>query len=287
MMNKTWVLPIMFVLALGSVLAACVTTTTSSGTDYLGVTTTSTNETAMTSDQIFVGYTYFTPRLNFTRAVNETFTGGVNGSVYTITWRTLNDYSTSLVLYNKSNYSVIPASNYTYTFLANGSSNITWKTNFYNGSTIVVEFNRTFVKNVDDLVVAPQLIKTGAVVDDFLGFGGGTDYGVSKTFFFNSGVLGNYLKVSNWAVGWDYGQRVCTGTDVSTTAGINNTKTLAYAGFALLAVMILVTVAWGLISLFKGGNVDFMAIAIAAIGGGVILLIAFIVIYYVALGLGI
>lgn len=287
MMNKTWVLPIMFIIAIGSVLAACVTTTTSDGTDYLGVTTTSVNETTMTSDQIFVAYTFFTPRLNFTRAVNETFTGGGLNSVHTITWRTLDNYSTSLILYNKTSYAVIPASNYTYTFLANGSSNITWKTNFYNGTIVVAEFNRTFVKNIDDLVVSPELIKTGAVTDDFLGFGGGTDYGVSKTFFFNSGVLGNYVKVSNWAVGWDYGQRVCTNIDVSATAGINNTKTLAYAGFALMGVMILAAIAWGLISLFQGGNVDFMAIAIAAIGGGIILLISFIIIYYVALGLGV
>jgi len=69
-------------------------------------------------------------------------------------------------------------------------------------------------------------------------------------------------------------------------AGINNLKSLAYAGFALLAVGILVIVSFGLIQIFKGGNVDFMTIAVVAISTGVVIIIAYVIIYFVAKALG-
>ena len=42
-----------------------------------------------------------------------------------------------------------------------------------------------------------------------------------------------------------------TGLDVATQAGINNAQTTVYAGFALIAVGIIVLAAFGLISIFR------------------------------------
>jgi hypothetical protein len=75
--------------------------------------------------------------------------------------------------------------------------------------------------------------------------------------------------------------------DDATYSGITGTKTLVFAGLALIAVMILVTIAWGLIKIFQGGvQMDFMAVTIAAIGGAVLIMLGFIIIYFIANGLG-
>lgn len=75
-------------------------------------------------------------------------------------------------------------------------------------------------------------------------------------------------------------------SNTSALAGIQNVRDLAYAGLALLALGVLVLVAFGLIQVFKGGNVDFMMITITAIGLGVVVLIAFVILYFVSKALG-
>jgi hypothetical protein len=286
MMQKLYFLPLLLILTIGSVLGACVYTTVSDGSDYFGVNIIGTNTTTMTDDQLFSSYTAFTPRLNFTRVVNGTYTGGETGSSSILLWKTPVNISSSFQLYDADTpTSPIDPSNYTFTQTGD-VLNVTLKEGTWNNSLVFYKFNRTFIKNVEDLVTNASGIYTGATTASFLTQAGGSSYGEDKTFQLNGASLGKYVDNSNWAVTWDYTQRVCTGTDSATVSGISKTKQLAYGGFALLAVMIIVTVAWGLISLFKGGNVDFMAIAVAAIGGGIIIMIAYMIIYYVALGLG-
>lgn len=65
-----------------------------------------------------------------------------------------------------------------------------------------------------------------------------------------------------------------------TYLGILNTKTIAYVGFVILGIFLLALIAIGLIELFKGG--DFLAIGMTAVGGAIVLILAYIIIYSVA-----
>ena len=74
--------------------------------------------------------------------------------------------------------------------------------------------------------------------------------------------------------------------DASYLEGINNARNLTYAGFGLLAVAIIIIISFGLIQVFNGGNVDFMTLSIMAISLAVVLIIAYVIIYFVSTALG-
>ena len=268
----------------------CTYTSTADGSDFFNVNTANVNTTTtLTDDQLFEGLTAFTPRLNFTKEVNETFTGVTDGSYNVLSWRfsKLSDNST-IVLYNGSN--VVAAGNYTFAWqnTTTGTWIITWHGNDYNGSTIRATFTRTFVKNVDDLVVSPNLLNKDASTAYFLTQNTPTAYGDEKTFKFNSLLLGNYVNNTNWAVTWTYTQRVCTGgQNPSAIAGIGGLKVTLFAAFGLLAVLLLAMIAWGIIQVLKSGGTDvLMPLVLLGISGAIILFVAVIIIALVANAMG-
>lgn len=267
------------------------TTYTDGGSDYFGVNTAVANTTTMGADQVFGSYTAFTPRLNFTKVVNETVVGvGVNANV-TLKWLKsefgYNATNATLVVTNATGFTLTNPGNYT---LHNTST--TWYLNFNNanwsGQNLSVVFNRTFVKNVDDFASAPSSVYTGATTASFLTIVSTSNYGDSATFKLNSVLQGGFVNNTNYAVTWSYTNRTCINynIDAATQTGISSTKSMVYAGLALVAVMILCAIAWGLIQIFKGGTVDYMTVAVAAIGGAIIVMLGYIIIYYIGLGLG-
>ena len=124
--------------------------------------------------------------------------------------------------------------------------------------------------------------------DYYVGYAGaGTD--CSETAWVATGNV--YDMPAGLAIGFTSNSAtVCSNAAIGditpVTDGINNIKSIAYAGLALLAIGIIVIVAFGLIQIFKGGNVDFMTITIVAISTGIVIIIAYAIIYFVAKALG-
>jgi hypothetical protein len=290
-MNKQYyILPLLLLLSIFSISAVCEVYNYASGTsstDYFGINTATSNTTTMSTDQLFGSYTFFTPRLNFTVVVNETSIGGLNQSNSQFSWKIWNTLcNDSLVIKNGTD--TINRTNYTFIWINQtaGSWAVRWESSTYNGTTIAATCNRTFVKNVDDIIVSPGTIYSGATTAYFLSQSGGGSYGTSKTFTFNPSLLGGYINNTNWAVGWSYTNRTCISSlDSSTYTGINSTKTIIYAGLGLLAVLLLAMAAYGIIQIFNNGG-DIMTLTITIIGGGVLLIVAFVIIYLVANALG-
>jgi len=82
-----------------------------------------------------------------------------------------------------------------------------------------------------------------------------------------------------------------SGTEISLETnhviGINGVRTTAYAAFALIAVMILVAAAFGIVAVFNQGAdlTQIMTVAIWAIGAAIVLMVGYIIISAVAGGL--
>jgi hypothetical protein len=70
--------------------------------------------------------------------------------------------------------------------------------------------------------------------------------------------------------------------DAATQQSCSGTRSIIYAGFALLAVLVIAGAVALILATLSGGNIDTATIASLMIGLGVIIMIGFIVIYYVS-----
>jgi len=193
-----------------SIAGTCSYITGSDGSDYFSISDSGINTTVMGADQLWTGWDYFTPRLNFTRNVSEQFYGTNNGAYSYFSWKTPNNFSTTLQVMNGSN--VVSSTNYSLRNLTATQWVLDWKDSRYNVTLLTVYFNRVFIKNVDDIVLTPSDIYLGATTSSFLVQSTPVAYGDDKTFQFtmvSPGQLGQFVNVSNWAVGWDYTNRTC------------------------------------------------------------------------------
>lgn len=245
-MNKIMIYVMMLLcLSVGFVSAACTVAGSSSSADYFGVNTVTTNTTTMAYNQLFGSYTFFTPRLNFTQNVSDTFTAGDNttAGIYVLKWKSSLNISNGFVLKNGS--VTIAVSNYTLGFTAPNTWNISMRVNSYNNSVLTYIFNRTFVKNVDDLVVSPSSVYTGAVVNNFLNQTGGGANGVTKEFRFVASDIGQYVNNTNWAVGWSYSETTCTIGSTGCNSG-------AAALWVTLSIVVVAAFLLWLLTIFEG-----------------------------------
>lgn len=210
-MNKNLFLLLGLVLLIPLVSAECSYSSETNGTDYFVVNIDSVNTTAMGTDQLFVDYTFMTPRLNFTRVVNQTLTVGANGSTSQIGWLFWDNLcNTTMVI--KNGTTNITAANYTYVWVnkTGGRAAVQWLTSVFNNSpSVVMSCNRTFTKNVDDLIASDTTINQYYTKEDWLIENSPTNYGDDKTFRLNGSSLGGFANNSNWAVGWSYTERTC------------------------------------------------------------------------------
>lgn len=285
-MNKILIMLTVLLFSISTVFAATCTLyeegTFSASGNYTGINNNTATTIDITSEQYITAYTSMTPTANITVAVTENITAGVNNSANTLIWKSpYNISANGFQILNGT--SVISPTNYT---LTNISSTwvVTWKDDIYNGTSVAVTYNRTFVPNVDDLIASPASIVSGTTSAYWITTTASTAYGVDGTLILKSTLYGPIINNTNWTVTYSYTERSCIAysADSATYSGISNTRTILYAAFALLTVLVLITIIWSIIALVQGGQVDLITVMVTGIGGGLVIMIAFIIIYYIS-----
>lgn len=195
--------------------ATCDTTLVTNSTDFLQINTSDYREIPMEIDQVFVAFTFFTPRTNQTKTVYENIAGQNANTNYTIQWKIVSDtyavVNASFVLKNGTN--VIPITNYTISSTDNHTFILTFKDSRYNTTTLLASFNRTFVKNVDDIYLNATGMSGLAAFSTFIQSNSPSDYGDSKLFRPNpTTYYGAGINLSDWSVGWTYNSVDCGST---------------------------------------------------------------------------
>lgn len=282
---------LMLVVASFSVSAACGSysyATWENGVDTFNISSTHYNYTGITNaDHSFVAFNNFVPRLNF----SQTFTERANFSGTTHVLAN-GEYqleffnATSITLYNGTVLTAgntIGASNYSY----NGTlSTIKLINRTIENKTITIVYTRNFNKTLTKdpfgaNITAQNYDKVCTYCTSMITLSATPDYGTNIGFKMTSSSLND----SNWAVTWIESNRTCLTTgaiDESGFAGINATKTLMYAGLGLLAVLLIAIAAFGIIQMFNGGQTDLTMLSVTVIVGGLLLIVAFTLIYLVA-----
>lgn len=269
-MNKLWVFVLLgLLLSIGSVSAVCTYTyNNEDGQDYFGINTASDNVTEVSITEKWTAWDYFTPRLNFTRVVNESITGGITDAYSQIHWFIYdNACNTTAVLKNGS--STIDASNYTFIWINQtaGTCAFKWRVDTYNNTAVVVTCNRTFTKNVDDIIYASTTINSDTSRSSWLIENTPSDYGDYKTFRFNGASYGNFVNISNWAVGWNY-------TVVDCSVGTYGCNSSASNLWGMLVLVVVAGFLLYLVTTFFEGNITIALIIYLAI---VAMLIPFLI----------
>lgn len=221
MKKQFFIIALMMIIMTTSVLAAC-GVTTSDGSDFMQINQSSYNTIAMSDNEKFNSFEFFTPRLNFSHTVYENIVGQLNNSNYTISWTmvgndTYTSVNSSFVLLNSSG-GTIPATNYTLYSTNNRTFILNFRTSNYNGTLLLASWTRQFVKNVDDLYLNASGLSSLYSFSTFIQSNSPTSYGDDKSFRPNpSTYAGNSINLSNWAVGWNYDDNsnctACTGVN--------------------------------------------------------------------------
>ena len=249
----------MFVVLSISVLGACTYSTYEDGSDYFGISSSYVNTTLINSNQKWIDWAFFTPRLNFTRNVTDFFYGANKGSYSYFSWKTPLNFSSTLTVKNGSN--VVSPTNYSLINISATTWVLNWSDGRYNTTLLNVSFNRTFIKNVDDIVLAPENIYLGATRSSFLVESTPVAYGDDKEFQFtlpSPGQLGEFINVSNWAVGWDVTNQTCTLGDDGCSAGASSI-------WGLLAMIVVAGFLLYLVGVFFEGSVTISIIVLVTI----------------------
>jgi hypothetical protein len=183
--------------------------TGSDSTDVFSINTGGVNTTNVNANQQWTSWNFFTPRLNFTKNVSDSFIGG-NTSVYNyIMWKNLYNFTPTLKVYNGSARQLVGSGNYSLRNITSTQWVLDWLFNNYTNQNISINFNKNFTKNVDDITQSPSNIYIGATKESFL-VENSPDWGVNKSFQFtgiSAGNLGEYINNTNWAIGWTYTNR--------------------------------------------------------------------------------
>lgn len=179
---------------------------TADGHDYFKVRTTTYNYTQHNAvsyaDISFYAMTSITPRLNFTKEITEALNFANISNVHMQPDGTIQlDFynATDILIFNGT--TVLDESNYTYD---EATSTIALNEISFNGTNLAILYNRTFVKNVDDLVTGYSSICTmcGSMYElDNIAY----TYGDNVGFRLRQAILND----TNWAVTWTTVNRTC------------------------------------------------------------------------------
>lgn len=213
----------------------------------------------MGGEQIFDSIVNLTPTntFNFTRGhyENLTITNSTNSSLY---WPVID--ATSVVIYNATNSMLLGAENYT-VFATDGIIwwNLSDDSTFSNwtGVKVSVYYNKSFLALETDLVELA------------LGYNENSpSYGGTKTWGLSRSELNN----TNWTMYYTYSDRTCAARDSCLA-----TRTTIFAGFALIAVAIVVLSAFAIIKLISGEmtGAALGVLAVAIIGLAIIIMIGY------------
>ena len=254
MKSKNLIIGLFLILCLSSFVSASQVcnngvSTTTGASDYFDISDSGVNTSVVSVDNLWTSWNYFTPRLNFTRNVTDQFYGTNNGSYSYFSWFTPLNFSSSLIIRNGT--TVINPSNYSLRNISATQWVLDWKVSTYNTTLLTANFNRTFIKNVDDIVLTPSAIYLGATTSSFLVQNTPSAYGDDKTFQFNgvsAGNLGPYVNVSNWAVGWNM--------DVRTCEACSSSETGLFTAFRIVLIVIGLLILVTGLYLFKSGMIE-------------------------------
>lgn len=223
--------------------------TTNDSSDYFAISSSGVNTSVVSVDNKWTSWRFFTPRLNFTANVSEQFYGTMNTSYSYFSWKTPINFSSSLIVLNGT--TTIPSSNYSLRNISSTQWVLDWRDSRYNGTLVTVYFNRTFIKNVDDIVLSPSDIYIGATTSSFLVESTPSAYGEDKTFQFNGvspGNLGPYVNRTNWAVGWNM--------DVRTCESCSSSETGLFTAIRVFLILIALLILIGGLYLYKEGVIE-------------------------------
>lgn len=187
--------------------------------------------------------------------------------------------STRLKAYNAS--TLLSSGNYTVENLADGIVHINFTSNKYMNDSITFVYNRTFLtteKISGSSICYPSTNCLANITSS-------SDYGVSASFILvnsttstsNTLMSTKLLDNRNYTITYTTTTRTIT-SDAAISCG--GTKMTIFAGFALLAVAMIVLAAFGIVSIFNGssGMGSFSAIGIGIMGLAIVIMIGYYII---------
>lgn len=269
-MKKLNLFVVLFVLMIGTTYALPCSTYTygepyTDGTDFFGVNTTTYNKVPTTGPNVLMGgFTTLTPRLNFTVYLNETmtFNGSPGGNQLDGTWQI--DYYNVSNLQVKNGTTILDPSNYTFTTL---SSTVDLINRAYENTSLYVFYNRTFIKNVDNLVGGNGVVCTQCSSLYQLNvtpvYGSLVGWQIRDADLKGNNWAGEYTVTNRTCAVYGYGTSACTETEHGVYALVVLAMiigilflvfTLATEGFsikALITIVIIISIVVAVIPLIK------------------------------------
>ena len=238
-------------------LAPCTTEDTTTSAAFTSVDTDIDESITFGDDQIFGSILNLTPTttFNFTNGFNESFVllNNTNSSLY---WPGIDINSVLIIngsddILGSANYTVYPIPGIIYWNLTNAAG---WN----DSVNVYVYYNKSFFALETDLVALGLGYDEGAAP----GYGGTKTWGLSRT----------ELNSTDWTVFYTYTDRECAARD-----SCLGTRATIYAGFALIAVAIIVLSSFAIIKLISGDmtGVALGVLAVSIIGLAVIIMIGY------------
>jgi hypothetical protein len=223
-------------------------------------------------DRAVTSIVEITPRVNITFTQCDNYLNITNSTLLVLVYQNVIGIKN---ISNTSNQAVVMTTgNYT-TNLTAGTAKVVWDTTRWDNSNLTVCYNKTLVKNIDDLVEYTSISNMANDMYTTTGtFGSYNDaIGIKTSFLYGS------LNNTNWVVTWQVVDRACA--DSAGQSSCQNTQRTIYAAFGLIALFSIVLAAFVIIGMFQGGALDgtaIMATVIGIIGLCVIEFVAFIIV---------
>lgn len=264
-------------------IVSAVTTVTSESVDSVLNSTSVYNITANTTET--VSSIVVKPKTAFTVNLNQTggswdLSGSTPRFYLRLKGNNFTETNTTILAYNGT--TLLSRGNYTVAYIADNITHINFTTATYMNDNITFSYNRTFLTT--ESISGSSLCYTSA---SCLVNITGTDAAGETHYItlYNTSTSTSTILNSKPLDGKTYNISYTLSTytaDSSAKTACQGVQTTVFAGFALIAVALIVLSAFGIIAMFKGGSGEgtFMAIALGVVGLGVILMIGYIVINY-------
>jgi len=281
-MNMKMLLIMVFTIILGAGIVSAYTTTamcsyatTTDGTDWNPMSNDTYTTITFTGDTSFNSLTDVTPRLNTTFFYCENFVPA-NKSVSSLFYYHPGTIVGTAAIMNVTNSTgtVVGGGNYTVANNTAGLTTLTWSFNTasFNDTTLRVCYNKTLVKvtNVayNDIAHPNGVLCTSCTL---LSATGGADFGQT----YSVRLARPELNGTSYAAYWTLATRTCVARD-----GCQATRTIVFAGYALIALFAIVGAAFFIVNIVGKGGAD-MATAgvmvVTIIGLAIVILVGYLI----------
>lgn len=240
-------------------LAPCAETTSTTSTAFTNVTPGVNEAIAYGADSKFGSFTNITPTETFKLTDYCENVTLVNGTSVVLNWLDL-DVDESYIVNATNVDQYLGVGNYTFNYTL---GTVAWINDSWEDELVSVCYNKTFTAVSTDLVSLARGYTENS-----------PGYGVTKTWT----VLADYgIENYNWTAFYTEVDRTCSARD-----SCEATKFTIFAGFALMAVAIIILSAFALIKITSGGDGSLMMVTIGAIGLAIILMVGYVIVSQVA-----